>query len=51
VGLCAEPEIDSEIAVPESGRMLAVAEALRPEGLQPGLGGPVVLELGSEGDG
>ena len=39
------PETDAEIAEPESGRLLAVAEALWPDGLQPGLGDPVLLEL------
>ncbi len=42
---CAEPAIDSEIADPATGRVLAIAEACWPEGLQPGLGSPVVLEL------
>lgn len=47
---CATPELDSEIVDPETGRALITAEALWPEGLQPGLGDPVVLELdaGSE---
>ncbi|MBB2935526.1 hypothetical protein FHX82_002580 [Amycolatopsis bartoniae] len=42
---CAEPSFDAEIADPVSGRQLAIAEALWPEGLQPGQGSPVVLEL------
>ena len=42
---CARPEIDGEIPDPATGRVLAVAEAFWPEGLQPGLGDPVVLEL------
>lgn len=42
---CAEPALDSEIADPITGRELAVAEAFWPEGLQPGQGEPVVLEL------
>jgi len=42
---CVEPDVDAEIADPEDGRVLAVAEAFWPEGLQPGIGDPVVLEL------
>ena len=42
---CAEPAVDSEIADPATGRVLAIAEACWPEGLQPGQGSPVVLEL------
>lgn len=42
---CVEPDVDAEIADPESGRVLAVAEAFWPDGLQPGIGDPVVLEL------
>jgi hypothetical protein len=38
---------DTEIADPETGRALAVAEAFWPDGLQPGQGQPVVLELDS----
>ena len=41
----AEPERDVEVAHPESGRVLSIAEAYWPAGLQPGLGQPVVLEL------
>jgi hypothetical protein len=46
----AQPQIDSEIADPRDGRVLAIAEAFWPEGLQAGMGEPVVLELdpGSE---
>jgi hypothetical protein len=44
----AEPAIDCEIADPASGRVLAIAEACWPEGLQPGQGSPVVLELDPE---
>jgi hypothetical protein len=42
---CAEPAVDSEIADPATGRVLAIAESCWPEGLQPGQGSPVVLEL------
>jgi hypothetical protein len=41
----ARPSLDAEIADPETGRPLAVAEAFWPNGLQPGQGAPVVLEL------
>ncbi len=41
----AEPALDSDIADPVSGRQLCVAEAYWPDGLQPGQGKPVVLEL------
>jgi hypothetical protein len=41
----ARPAIDAEIADPETGRPLAVAEAFWSDGLQPGQGSPVVLEL------
>ncbi|MBB5773722.1 hypothetical protein HD596_000478 [Nonomuraea jabiensis] len=43
-----EPALDSEIADPVDGRVLAVAEAFWPEGLQTGQGKPVVLELDSD---
>ncbi|GAA4682439.1 hypothetical protein GCM10023215_15550 [Pseudonocardia yuanmonensis] len=39
------PSLDVEIADRETGRVLAVAEAFWPDGLQPGQGSPVVLEL------
>jgi hypothetical protein len=42
---CAEPAVDSEIPDPATGQVLAIAEACWPEGLQPGQGDPVVLEL------
>lgn len=42
---CGEPDLDTEIADPVSGRSIAVAEALWPDGLQAGQGNPVVLEL------
>ncbi|MEU6408242.1 DUF262 domain-containing protein [Microbispora sp. NPDC046933] len=44
----AEPALDSEIADPASGRALAMAEAFWADGLQPGQGKPVVLELDPE---
>jgi hypothetical protein len=43
-----EPQVDAEISDPDDGRPLAVAEAFWPEGLQPGQGNPVVLELDTE---
>lgn len=43
-----EPRLDAEIADPETGAQLAVAEALWPDGLQAGQGKPVVLELDPE---
>ncbi|GAA1190068.1 GmrSD restriction endonuclease domain-containing protein [Prauserella alba] len=45
---CVKPITDTEIADPESGRALAMAEAYWPEGLQPGQGEPVILELDAE---
>ncbi len=45
---CVDPVVDTEIADPETGRVLAMAEAYWPEGLQPGQGAPVVLELDAE---
>lgn len=42
---CAPPLRDAEIADPETGRVLALAEAFWPAGLQPGQGPPIVLEL------
>jgi len=41
----AEPEVDAEISDPDTGAVLAVAEAFWPKGLQEELGDPVVLEL------
>jgi hypothetical protein len=41
----ARPEFDVEIADPEIGAVLAVAEAYWEQGLQAGIGAPVVLEL------
>ncbi|MBB4931111.1 hypothetical protein F4561_001931 [Lipingzhangella halophila] len=45
---CAEPLTDTGISDPDTGRELAVAEAFWPDGLQPGQGRPVVLELDSD---
>lgn len=39
------PERDFRVDDPETGRQLAIAEAFWPDGLQPGRGEPVVLEL------
>jgi hypothetical protein len=44
----AKPALDAEIADPQTGRPLAVAEAFWSDGLQPGQGSPVVLELDPE---
>ena len=41
----AEPEIDVSVEDPVTGEEICVAEALWREGLQAGLGEPVVLEL------
>ncbi|SQI29905.1 Uncharacterized conserved protein [Rhodococcus coprophilus] len=41
----AEPEVDTEITEPASGRFLSMAEAFWSDGLQHGLGDPVILEL------
>ena len=43
-----QPALDAEIPDPETGRVLAVAEAFWPDGFQPGLGEAVVLELDPE---
>ena len=42
---CADPAVDCEVSDPATGEMLAIAEACWPEGLQPGQGDPVILEL------
>jgi hypothetical protein len=42
---CAEPAVDCEVPDPATGEVLAIAEACWPEGLQPGQGDPVLLEL------
>jgi len=44
----ATPIVDAEIADPLSGVQLAVAEAFWPDGLQTGIGAPVVLELDAD---
>lgn len=41
----AEPERDVEIAHPDTGRVLAIAEAVWPNGLQEGLGQKILLEM------
>jgi hypothetical protein len=45
---CADPAVDCEVSDPATGEVLAIAEACWPEGLQPGLGDPVILELDPE---
>lgn len=40
-----QPQVDIEISDPDTGVPLAVAEAYWPEGLQTGIGEPIVLEL------
>ena len=42
---CADPAVDCEVNDPATGEVLAIAEACWPEGLQPGQGNPVILEL------
>ena len=42
---CVRAELDVEVSDPESGRVLAVAEAAWLDGLQPGMDSPVVLDL------
>lgn len=42
---CADPAVDCEVSDPATGNVLAIAEACWPEGLQPGQGDPVILEL------
>ncbi|MFL1376680.1 GmrSD restriction endonuclease domain-containing protein [Nocardiopsis protaetiae] len=44
----AEPELDTVISDPVTGRVIAEAEAFWPDGLQRGQGKPVVLELDPE---
>lgn len=44
----ARPQRDVEVAHPDTGTVLAIADALWPDGLQPGLGQPVVLELNQD---
>ena len=41
----ARPERDVEVAHPDTGEQICTAEAFWPEGLQEGVGSPVVLEL------
>ena len=42
---CADPAVDCEVSDPATGEVLAIAEACWPEGIQPGQGDPVILEL------
>lgn len=42
---CADPAVDCEVSDPATGEVLTIAEACWPEGLQPGEGDPVILEL------
>lgn len=44
----AQAETDVEVTDPETGQILAVAEAFWPNGLQEGIGDPVVLDLDTE---
>lgn len=44
----ATAEVDVEVTDPETGRTLAVAEAFWPEGLQVGIGSPVVLDVDAD---
>jgi hypothetical protein len=45
---CADPAVDCEVSDPATGEVLSIAEACWPEGLQPGQGDPVILELDPE---
>jgi len=42
---CADPAMDCEVSDPATGEVLAIAEACWPEGLRPGQGDPVILQL------
>ena len=44
----AKPLLNYEVVDPETNKVLAVAEAYWPDGLQPGLGQPVMLEIDLE---
>jgi hypothetical protein len=46
---CADPAVDCEVSDPATGEVLAIAEACWPEGLRPGQGDPVILELDPAG--
>jgi hypothetical protein len=46
---CADPAVDCEVSDPATGEVLVIAEACWPEGLQPGQGDPVILELDPAG--
>lgn len=43
-----EPQTDVEVVDPDTGRVLAVAEAFWENGLQEGIGQPIVLELDAD---
>jgi hypothetical protein len=40
----AAPELDVEVAHPDSGEVITIAEAFWPDGLQPGRGSPTILD-------
>jgi hypothetical protein len=43
-----EPQTDVEVVDPDTGRVLAFAEAFWENGLQEGIGQPIVLELDTD---
>ena len=43
-GVCA-PELNVEVYHPETQEMLGIAEAFWPNGFQPGIGEPIILEM------
>jgi hypothetical protein len=44
----AQPELDVEVAHPDTGAVITVAEAFWPDGLQPGRGAPTILDTDGE---
>ncbi|MER3389263.1 MAG: DUF262 domain-containing protein [Microcella sp.] len=44
----ATPELDVEVAHPDSGKIITIAEAFWPDGLQPGRGAPTILDTDGE---
>jgi hypothetical protein len=44
----ATPELDVEVAHPDSGTIITIAEAFWPDGLQPGRGAPTILDTDGE---